>query len=440
MPSSTVFERRESAVRAYCRNWPTTFDQAQGSRIRDTDGRTYLDFFTGVATLAYGHNPEPMKSALIDYLQRDGVIHGLDTHTWAKQAFLESFEARVLVPRDLDYRVMFTGPTGTNAAEAALKIARRVTGRHGIVSFTNSFHGLSLGALPFTSNPLKRAAAGVPLYGATTVPYDGYMDPADAGLTFLDAALSDVGSGIDKPAAVIVEAVQGEGGLTAASPTWLRELERICRKHDLLLILDDIMMGVGRTGRYFSFEEAGITPDIVLLSKALSGYGLPLALTLVRPEYDVLEPGAHSGTFRGNNAAFVTAASALETYWADDALLQHVVKTTALLRSGLEDLARSEDGSLLEPYLKGAGLATGLHLGAEFASRVCAKAFENGLIIEACGPRKETIMFLPALTATDSEIKEGLDIVAHSLGCVVDEGLQVAPHFGVSHSNGSLKR
>ena len=189
-----------------------------------------------------------------------------------------------------------------------MKLARKITGREAIVNFTNAFHGMTLGALSVTGNSMKRGGAGIPLVHATPMPYDDYFDQDVTDFLYFERMLDDEGSGLNKPAAVIVETLQGEGGINTARAEWLRSLAALCKKHDILLIVDDIQMGCGRTGSFFSFEEAGIVPDIITLSKSISGYGLPLALTLVRPEYDVFEPGEHNGTFRGFAPAFVTGA------------------------------------------------------------------------------------------------------------------------------------
>ncbi|MGE5828075.1 MAG: diaminobutyrate--2-oxoglutarate transaminase [Micromonosporaceae bacterium] len=411
---TNVFEEVESEVRAYCRNWPAVFDRARGSHVYDRDGRAYLDFFTGVATLSYGHNHPVLKRALLDYLERDGLMHSLDTYTVAKEEFLHRFREHVLTPRQLDYKVMFPAPTGTNAVEAALKLARKVTGRTTVARFANGFHGLTLGSLALTSNALKRGAAGVPLGHALTLAYDGYLDDPMAGLTWLARLLDDPGSGEEPPAAVIVEVVQGEGGLTAARPQWLQALAGICRRHNVLLIVDDVLMGCGRTGPFFSFESAGIEPDIVCLSKALSGYGLPFALTLFRSDLDVWRPGEHSGTFRGNNAAFVTAATALETFWAGGGLEQQTAQKSEHLRAGLAGIvAEHADAGAA---VRGSGLAIGLFLEPEgLATATCRAAFERGLLVEACGPRRQVVMLLPPLTASVEELTTGLDLLTDAL-------------------------
>ncbi|MDV9191295.1 diaminobutyrate--2-oxoglutarate transaminase [Streptomyces sp. SR27] len=415
----SVFETVESEVRSYCRAWPVVFERASGSRLYDEDGRPFLDFFAGAGSLNYGHNNPVLKRALLDYLARDGVTHGLDMSTTAKRDFLEAFRTTVLEPRSLPYKVMFPGPTGTNAVEAALKLARKVTGRETVVSFTNAFHGMSLGSLAVTGNAAKRAGAGVPLNHATQMPFDHYLGGRMPDFLWFERLLGDPGSGLDHPAAVIVETVQGEGGVNVARVEWLRQLADLCRRWDMLLIVDDVQMGCGRTGDFFSFEEAGIVPDIVTLSKSISGYGLPMALCLFRPELDVWQPGEHNGTFRGNNPAFVTATKALETFWADGTLRERTLTRAGRVEHALLDLCGEDGRTALRT--RGRGLVWGLEFGdGERAEAVCRRAFELGLLLETSGPHGEVVKLLPPLTVTDDELDEGLGILARSVRHTAD--------------------
>ncbi len=421
--SVSVFETLESEVRSYSRAWPTVFNRAVGSRLYSEGGRPYLDFFAGAGALNYGHNNPFLKEALVEYVMGDGVTHSLDMFTTARRGFLEALRDRILIPRRLDYKVVFPGPGGANAVEAALKLARRVTGRVPVLSFTNSFHGMTLGALAVSGNARKRSAAGVPLAHATTLPYDSYFADGPDRFGEVMRLLADPGSGLDLPAAVIVETVQGEGGMNAASAEWLRHLSELCRSVGALLIVDDVQMGCGRTGPFFSFEEAGVSPDIVCLSKSIGGYGLPLALTLIRPELDVWSPGEHNGTFRGVSAAFVTGARALHTYWSDDALEERTQAAGEQMGAALEDIAADYSGTGLRA--KGRGLARGLDFsglgnsGEEVAARVCAAAFERGLLMETSGARGYVVKLLPPLTTDENELEEGLAIVAESVKAVV---------------------
>ncbi len=411
-----IFDRRESRVRSYCRAFPDMFRSARGAEMIADGGQRYIDFLSGCSTLNYGHNHPELKRALIEYISADGVAHGLDMHTEAKARFLEVFERNVLIPRKMDYCAMFPGPTGANAVEAAIKIARKVTGRTNIIAFTNGFHGMTLGALSLTGNSGKRDGAGVPLSGVTHEPYCGYFgDDADTAEQ-LDQRLSDPSSGIDKPAAIIAETVQGEGGLNVASDTWLRRIERIARKHDALLIIDDIQAGIGRTGGFFSFERAGIRPDIVTLAKSLSGFGLPLALTLIRPEYDQWKPGEHNGTFRGNNHAFVTAARALELFWADNTFELETERKAVRLRSALERVVQTSQHAL---RVKGLGMMSGIEMQTgDVAAEICGECFKRGLIIETSGSHDEVVKVLAPLTIPDAELDAGLAILADAVRVV----------------------
>ncbi|MFC4908077.1 diaminobutyrate--2-oxoglutarate transaminase [Actinomadura gamaensis] len=412
-----VFARLESEVRGYCRGWPTVFTTARGSRLTDENGRSFLDFFAGAGTLNYGHNDPALKRRLLDYLAQDSIVHGLDMHTAAKRRFLERFDEIVLKPRGLDYKVQFPGPAGNNAVEAALKLARKYTGRETVVSFTNAFHGMTLGALAVTGNSMKRTGAGVPLGHGVAMPYDNYLDGRTPDFLLFETMLDDSGSGLDKPAAVIVETVQGEGGVNVASADWLRGLADLCRRHEILLIVDDVQMGCGRTGPFFSFEDAGITPDIVCLSKSLSGYGLPFAVTLMRRDLDVWEPGEHNGTFRGFNPAFVTAVGALEDYWTGDGLEAQTLAKGQQIERALGDIALEHAGAIAD--VRGRGMVWGLETrDPETASRICAEAFGRGLLMETSGPDDEVVKLLPPLTTTTAELAEGLEVLADSVAAV----------------------
>jgi diaminobutyrate-2-oxoglutarate transaminase len=393
------------------------FHTARGSRLYDEEGRTFLDFFAAAGSLNYGHNHPKLKSKLLDYLAADSIVQSLDMYTSAKRRFLETFNEVILEPRGLNYKIQFPGPTGTNSVESALKLARKYTGRETIVSFTNAFHGMSLGSLAVTGNSMKRSGAGVPLGNVVTMPYDNYLDGRSPDFLLFERMLDDSGSGLDRPAAAIVETVQGEGGLNPASDEWMRGLADLCRRHDMLLIVDDIQMGCGRTGPFFSFEQAGITPDIVCLSKSLSGYGLPMSLTLLRPELDVWEPGEHNGTFRGSNPAFVTATAALD-FWTGDGTQKETLRKGELVQQALNRIAAEHSGAVAE--IRGRGFAWGIAFrDPALAPAVCAAAFQRGLLMETSGPESEVAKLLPALTITDVELTEGLDILADSVNAVL---------------------
>ncbi|MCG5548700.1 diaminobutyrate--2-oxoglutarate transaminase [Halorhodospira halochloris] len=411
-----TIERHESVVRSYIRTFPKPFDRAQGVRIYDTDGNPYLDFFAGASVLNYGHNNPELKKVLLDYIESDRIVHSLDMASVARAEFLDAFNRYILEPRGMSYRVQFPGPTGTNAVEAALKIVRKVTERHKVLSFTNAFHGMTVGSLAVTGNAFKRRGAGFPLTYSESMPYDGYFGKDVDTIDYMDKLLADKGSGIDKPAAIITETVQGEGGLAACSMEWLKAVEDVCRKHDLLLVVDDIQTGNGRTGPYFSFEEAGISPDIVTVSKSISGYGLPLALTLVKPEHDIWEPGEHNGTFRGHNLAFATAKRALELYWSNDELQRETERKGQLIYSALQKIIDKYPAAGGEH--RGRGMMRGIRFSAdaEIAGTVSEVAFENGMIIETSGPEDDVLKLLPPLIISDEDLNIGLEIIDQAVG------------------------
>lgn len=409
-----IFDEIESEVQSYARSFPRIFHKAQGEYLYDVDGNQYLDFLAGAGTLNYGHNNPLFKDKLLDYIEEDGITHGLDLHTKAKEGFLQTFNEKILKPRGYDYVLQFTGPTGTNAVEAALKLARNVTGREHIIAFTNGFHGVSLGALAATGNSHHRGAAGVSLSGTYRMPYDGYMGDDVDTTAYLEKVLSDSSSGVDLPAAVIVETVQGEGGINAASYEWLRNLEAICREHDILVIVDDIQAGCGRTGTYFSFEEAGIKPDIITLSKSLGGYGTPFAVVLIKPELDQWKPGEHNGTFRGNNFAFVTAKAAIDHYWSDDSFSKEIKRKGDYVSQRLDDIAENYGEGNFTP--RGRGMFLGINcVNGDIAGKITHAAFQKGLIIETSGADDQVVKFLCPLIISDENLKKGIDIVEQAV-------------------------
>jgi len=402
-----IYHRRESEARSYCRSFPVSFTKAQNATLTDANGRDYTDFLAGCSSLNYGHNDPDMKAALMEHIMADGVAHGLDMHTTAKEAFLGAFERIVLKPRGMDYKFMFTGPTGTNAVEAAMKLARKTTGRETIVAFTNGFHGMTMGALAATGNAGKRGGAGMALSGVVRMPYEGAMEGVDS-LALIREMLDNPSSGIDAPAAFLIEPVQGEGGLNAASAEFLKGLQKLAREHGALIIMDDIQAGIGRTGPFFSFEGMGIQPDLIPLAKSLSGMGLPFAGLLIRPDLDVWKPAEHNGTFRGNNHAFVTARVALEKFWSDDAFQKQTEAKAAFLTERLQRIANLIPGA----SLKGRGMMQGVDVGCgEMAAAICATCFQHGLIIETSGAHDEVVKLLAPLSIPQDQFAKGLDVL-----------------------------
>ncbi|WP_229683260.1 diaminobutyrate--2-oxoglutarate transaminase [Virgibacillus oceani] len=413
-----TFEEVESAVRSYSRGWPTIFTKAKGYKLWDIDGKEYIDFFAGAGALNYGHNNEVMQEKLIEYIRNDGIIHSLDMGTTPRKEFLERFKEVILTPRELDYKIMFPGPTGTNTVESALKIARKVTGRDTVISFTNAFHGMTIGSLSVTGNSFKRHGAGIPLHHSVAMPFDDYVEDQDS-IAYLERFLEDSGSGVALPAAIILETVQGEGGINAARLEWLKKVENICKRWDILLIVDDVQAGCGRTGTFFSFEPAGINPDIVCLSKSIGGIGLPMAITLIKPEYDQWGPGEHNGTFRGNNLAFIAASEAL-TYWETDEFSNAIQQKASILSDVIEALINKYPE--LNAEARGRGLMQGIAIHNDgLAGKICAEAFDRGLIVETSGPKDEVVKFLPPLIIDEKGLEEGLAILEESIIKVLDK-------------------
>jgi diaminobutyrate-2-oxoglutarate transaminase len=413
-----TFEKLESAVRSYSRGWPTVFEKSKGYKLWDVDGKEYIDFFAGAGTLNYGHNDTKMQKKIIEYIQQDGILHSLDMGTTPRKEFLETFQEVILTPRNLDYKIMFPGPTGTNSVESALKIARKVTGRDTVISFTNAFHGMTIGSLSVTGNSFKRHGAGVPLHHTVSMPFDDYVEDQDS-IAYIERFLEDSGSGVALPAAIILETVQGEGGINAARLEWLKKIESVCRRWDILLIVDDIQAGCGRTGTFFSFEPAGIKPDIVCLSKSIGGAGLPMALTLIKPEYDKWGPGEHNGTFRGNNLAFIAAKEALR-FWETDQFSEEIQEKANLYKMKIDEIIAKYPE--LNGEARGRGLMQGIAVHVDdLASKICAEAFDRGLILETSGPNDEVVKFLPPLIIDEKGIMKGMEILDDSIAKVLSK-------------------
>lgn len=410
-----TFERLESNVRSYCRAFPAVFSTGKGAILRSEDGKEYIDFLSGAGTLNYGHNNDEIKNKIISYINSDGIMHGLDFYTTAKKEFLNCFEETILKPRDLSYKIQFCGPTGANGVEAALKLSRLVTGRSGIFAFMGAFHGMSLGSLAVTGNRFHRSGAGTPLGQVTFFPFgDPYGVQMDS-IDYMASVLEDGHSGIEVPAAIIVETVQAEGGVNVAPIPWLRRLRELADKHGILLICDDIQVGCGRTGTFFSFEQAGIVPDMVVLSKAIGGYGFPMALLLMKPELDAWGPGQHTGTFRGNQLAFVAATAALE-YLRDRELLRTAKESGDFIHNFLQTEIRPI-GSKIE--IRGTGMIWGIDLAGlgapELAGSVASRCFELGLIIERVGRQDTVLKILPPLNTERAVLERGCSIIKQSL-------------------------
>jgi diaminobutyrate-2-oxoglutarate transaminase len=406
-----VFENCESNVRSYCRNFPEVFNRAKGSVIYSNSGKKYIDFLAGAGALNYGHNNDYIKQQVISFLDVDGVTHSLDMYTSAKEKFLVKFNELILKPKKLDYRVQFCGPTGTNAVEAALKLARKAKQRSGIFSFMGGYHGMTLGSLSITGNTAIRAGTIGTSSNVTFMPYPYEFMASFDTIEYINSVLNDVNSGIEKPAAIIFETVQAEGGVIIVSAEWMQRLRALCDEHDILLICDDIQVGCGRTGSFFSFERANIVPDLVILSKSISGYGFPMSLLLIKPELDVWQPGEHTGTFRGNQLAFVGATAALE--YRESINLEQEVKDKELF---LKNFLTQQIATINEKIaIRGIGMIWGIDLkkfgDRDLPKRITSRCFELGLIVERVGRNDTVIKILPPLTTDISMLTKGCSII-----------------------------
>ncbi|MCI5652572.1 MAG: diaminobutyrate--2-oxoglutarate transaminase [Ruminococcus bromii] len=411
------FEQYESEVRSYCRNFPTVFVSAKGSIQKDETGREYIDFFCGSGALNYGHNNPYIKRKVVEYLENDGVLHALDMYTAPKRDFIEYFEQNVIRARGFDYKIQFVGPTGTNAVEAALKLARKVKKRQNVFALMGAFHGMTLGSLALTTNADSRAGAGVPLNNVTHVPAP-YMFPGLDTVEYMERLITDDHSGVEKPAAIILETTQADGGIYVLPTEWLQRVRALCDKHDILMIVDDVQVGCGRTGWFFSFERAGITPDIVTMSKSIGGYGMPFAITLLKPELDLWKPGEHNGTFRGYQLSLVAAKAGLE-YMLNEHVEDAVREREQIVAKFMREEIETIDSRIAT---RGIGLLWGVDFGAfegDVAKAVITEAFKNGLIVERVGRRDSVVKVMPELKVPLETLEKGLQILAQSIRNVV---------------------
>ncbi|MCX6319465.1 MAG: diaminobutyrate--2-oxoglutarate transaminase [Bacteroidetes bacterium] len=394
----------ESEVRYYSRLFPDIFAKGTGSYLYNKEGKAYLDFFCGSGSLNYGHSNPIMKNAVIEYLISDGIINSLDQMTEAKYAFMEEFFNVILRPRNFNYKMQFCGPTGTNSVEAAIKLSRKYTGREKIMFFEHSFHGMSYGSMSVSG--MKRKALK-PEYYLNTVqmPYAEHPDSIDSIRRHLAKCSTE-----DIPAAVILETIQAEGGMKTATREWIESVYQLAKQYEILVILDDIQTGCGRTGTFFSFENMDIKPDIICLSKSLSGYGFPLSVNLLNPDIDCWEPAEHNGTFRGNNLAFVAARKVLG-YWKDEGLSLNIRISASLIEEYFRNhpLLRSLE-------LRGRGVMRGVVMESEeINTRVQQLFFQRGLLADTCGYDNNVFKIMPPLTIERADLEKGLQIIGTSV-------------------------
>ncbi len=414
---TNTFEKYESSVRSYCRHFPTVFTDAKGAVMKDENGEEYIDFFCGAGAVNYGHNNDYIKKKVVDYLSGDGIIHALDMYTVPKREFIDALEKKIIEPRGYKYRIQFTGPTGTNAVEAALKLARKIKGRRNVFAFMGCFHGMTLGALSLTSEMYARNGAGATLVDCTHIPAP-YMVPGMDVIKYMQTIIDDDHSGIEKPAAVVMETVQAEGGIRVFDNKFLQDVREFCDRNDILLIVDDIQIGCCRSGTFFSFERAGITPDIVVMSKSIGGIGMPLAIVLHKEELDVWKPGEHNGTFRGNQLSFVAGAAAID-YLIENNVEAETRRKGEIVKNFVEREILSLDSRL---ELRGIGLIWGIDfagIDSAMSEKVIEKCFENKLICECAGREGSVVKIMPPLVIPDEMLIKGLEIIKNAIKFVI---------------------
>jgi diaminobutyrate-2-oxoglutarate transaminase len=420
-------EARESAARTYARTFRIVPVHARGMTVTGADGRRYLDCLSGAGTLALGHNHPVVVDAVQRVIERGAPWHALDIATPEKDDFTDALFATL--PPELARRakVHFCGPAGTDAVEAALKLTRTATGRTGVAAFTGAYHGMTAGALAASGGvAVKQPMAGVAAE-ATRLPYPyAYRCPFGLGdssgevaARYVERLLDDPNGGVVPPAAMILEAVQGEGGVVPAPLPWLREMRRITAERGIPLVVDEVQTGVGRTGTMWAIEAAGVQPDVMVLSKAIGG-SLPLAVVVYADHLDTWAPGAHTGTFRGNTLAMAAGAATLR-YVQTERLAERAEALGRRLRAELTALAHAHP-SIGE--VRGRGLMHGVELvepdagpddcGARpaapgLAAAVRAECLRRGLIVELGGRHDCVVRLIPPLVMTDEEVGQVLD-------------------------------
>lgn len=387
-----------------------------------TDTREYIDFYSGAGTLNYGHHNVCLKQALADDVHRHGPLGTGERTEGITNRFFETVDRVLLEPRSWSYRMHLAGPTGAAALEIALQLAREVKGRQNVISFTQGFQGVSGRTLAASAKVFFRAIAGTSAVANTTfMPYDRSFGPDVDTMAYLEQMLDNTSSPQDIPAAVIVETVLGQGGINVLTWRWLKELEMLCQRYDMLLIMDDTQVGCGRTGRFFSFETADIHADMIVLSKSLSGFGLPMSLLLSDPDLGL--PQRQSRCVGSDELdcelALLTATHALDRYWTDETFATELQRKEGLVRDWLENIVHSYSG--FDFGVRGRGLIQGLVMSRHdgLADQVARKAFESGLLIETSGNNDEVLKLLPALTINERLLIQGLEIIERSLADVL---------------------
>jgi diaminobutyrate-2-oxoglutarate transaminase len=425
-------ERRESNARVYGRHLPIAVEAAAGSFVRDLDGNVFIDFLTGAGVLSLGHNHPELVAVVAEQLGR--FCHGLDLPTPAKDAFTEAQLSMLPLGMQRRTKVHFCGPTGANAVDAAIKVCKIATGRGDVIAFQGGFHGTTHMGMALTGLVANKAPVPNGIPGVHFFPFSNCADcPLGLSRTscatncveLLERSLRDPNGGIPLPAAVIVEMVQGEGGVVPADPDFVRRLRQLTRELDVPLVADEVQTGCGRTGTWFAFEQYGIEPDVVVASKALSGIGQPVAIILYDERLDVWAPGAHTGTFRGNQLAFAAGAEAVRIVRRDDVL--------GNVRARAAQIAQRLDVLRTNPWVsdvRGRGLMWGVELTdlvdgrpGRLAEQVQARCLAEGLIVELGGRDDRVVRLLPPLNVAAEVVDAACSILLDAIRRSVPAGV-----------------
>lgn len=409
---------------------PLVIERGEGPWIIDVDGNVYLDFSTGVSVTNLGHVHPSVKKAVLEYINKVWHAAGTDFYNTVQVELAKKLTS--IAPGDFEKKV-FLANSGTESVEAALKISRFSTGRKLFVAFIAAFHGRTMGSLGFTaSKPIHRKNYFPCMPGVFHAPYpnpyrnpwhiDGYEHPdelVNRVIEYIEYWLFNHYVPADEVAAIIFEPIQGEGGYVVPPRNFFRELRKLADKYGILLIDDEVQMGMGRTGRMFAVEHFGIAPDIITMAKALGNGAVPIGATIFRRDLD-LEPGAHSNTFGGHVLA---CAAALATINEIEKLLPHVRELEKLFREELVELKEKYDRV---GDVRGLGLAWGVEFvkdpetkehDVEARNKVIYEALKRGLVILPCG--KSTIRLIPPLNITEEQAKIGLSILKEAVKAVL---------------------
>lgn len=419
----------ESSARSYPRKFPLAIAKAKGAVVEDVEGNRYIDFLNGAGTLALGHNDDEINQTMVDLIQSGASLHTLDLVTPVKDRFVEALLS--IIPGELasKAKIQFCSPSGTDATEAAIKLCKTATGRSTVIAFSGGYHGMGHGSMALTGNCNAKNNVANIMPGVQFMPYPySYRCPMGLGgeagtkacIAYFERLLKDPESGVTKPAAVILEPIQGEGGVIPAPVEFLQAVRRITKELGIPLIFDEIQCGMGRSGKVFAFEYADIIPDVILISKAVGG-GQPLSVVVYDKALDTWGPGAHAGTFRGNQLA-MAAGTVVINRIKDPAFLEDVVRKGEKMRSRF--LKLKDEVSIIGD-VRGKGLMLGVEFvdpngpkdlmgnpgtGGDIALRVQRLCFENKLIMEKGGRNGCVMRCLCPLTITDEQINEAMDI------------------------------